>query len=134
MVDTLKYLKKGGRVTPAAAALGSMLHIKPVLMIKGEKLDSFYKALNLKQAKMKMIAQVRNDLENLFKEEYEAGKMVVSVAHTENLAEAEKFKNEIIAAFPKLTFRFVDPLSLSVSCHIGPGSLAIALSINNYLK
>jgi DegV family protein with EDD domain len=134
MVATLKYLKKGGRVTPAAAALGSMLRIKPVLIIKGEKLDSFFKALTLKQAKIKMIDQIKEDCETLFKDEYEKGLMVVSVAHTDNEEEALKFKEEILNALPKLKFRFVDPLSLSVSCHIGPGSLAIAIAINSYLN
>lgn len=134
MVATLKYLKKGGRVTPTAAALGSMLRIKPVLVIKGEKLDSFFKALTLKQAKLKMIDQIREDCETLFKEEYDKGLMVVSVAHTDNEEEALKFKEEILVALPKLKFRFVDPLSLSVSCHIGPGALAIAIAIDSYLN
>ncbi len=134
MVATLKYLKKGGRVTPTAAALGSMLRIKPVLVIKGEKLDSFFKALTLKQAKLKMIDQIRVDCETLFKEEYDKGLMVVSVAHTDNEEEALKFKEEILTSLPKLKFRFVDPLSLSVSCHIGPGALAIAIAIDSYLN
>lgn len=134
MVATLKYLKKGGRVTPTAAALGSMLRIKPVLVIKGEKLDSFFKALTLKQAKLKMIDQIREDCETLFKEEYDKGLMVVSVAHTDNEEEALKFKEEILTSLPKLKFRFVDPLSLSVSCHIGPGALAIAIAIDSYLN
>lgn len=132
VVDTLKYLKKGGRVTPAGAALGTILRIKPVLQIRGKKLDAFFKAMNIKQAKLKMIAQAKQDLENDFKEYYEQGKMVISVAHTQNFEEAEKFKDEIIKMIPGAIVRFVDPLSLSVSCHIGPGSLAIALSIKNY--
>lgn len=134
MVATLKYLKKGGRVTPTAAALGSMLRIKPVLVIKGEKLDSFFKALTFKQAKLKMIDQIREDCDTLFKEEYDKGLMVVSVAHTDNEEEALKFKEEILTSLPKLKFRFVDPLSLSVSCHIGPGALAIAIAIDSYLN
>ena len=132
VVDTLKYLKKGGRVTAAGAALGTILRIKPVLQIRGKKLDAFFKAMNIKQAKLKMIAQAKQDLENDFKEYYEQGKMVISVAHTQNFDEAEKFKDEIIKMIPGAIVRFVDPLSLSVSCHIGPGSLAIALSVKNY--
>ena len=132
VVDTLKYLKKGGRVTPAGAALGTILRIKPVLQIRGKKLDAFFKAMNIKQAKLKMIAQAKIDLETDFKEYYEQGKMVISVAHTQNFEEAEKFKDEIIKMIPGVVVRFVDPLSLSVSCHIGPGSLAIALSVKNY--
>ena len=132
MVDTLKYLKKGGRVTPAGAALGTILRIKPVLQIRGKKLDAFFKAMNIKQAKLKMIAQVKYDLENDFKEYYEKGKMVISIAHTQNFEEAEKFKDDIIKMIPGVIVRFVDPLSLSVSCHIGPGALAIACCIKNY--
>lgn len=132
LVDTLKYLKKGGRVTPAAALLGSMLRIKPVLQIKGFKLDAFFKALNVKQAKLKMIAQLKADLEGEFKEYYEQGKMTISLAHTQNFEEVEKFKNEIAEAIPNVPIRFVDPLSLSVSCHIGPGALACTLCIKNY--
>lgn len=132
VVDTLKYLKKGGRVTAAGAALGTILRIKPVLQIRGKKLDAFFKAMNIKQAKLKMINQAKYDLENDFKEYYEQGKMVISVAHTQNFEEAEKFKDEIIKMIPGAIVRFVDPLSLSVSCHIGPGSLAIALSVKNY--
>ena len=132
VVDTLKYLKKGGRVTAAGAALGTILRIKPVLQIRGKKLDAFFKAMNIKQAKLKMISQAKFDLENDFKEYYEQGKMVISVAHTQNFEEAEKFKDEIIKMIPGAIVRFVDPLSLSVSCHIGPGSLAIALSVKNY--
>ena len=72
--------------------------------------------------------------QTIFKEEYDKGQMIVSVAHTQNEVEALKFKDEIMKEFPKLEFHFVDPLSLSVSCHIGPGALAVALSINSTLK
>ena len=132
VVDTLKYHKKGGRVTPAGAALGTILRIKPVLQIRGKKLDAFFKAMNIKQAKLKMISQIKYDLENDFKEYYEQGKMVISIAHTQNFEEAEKFKDDIIKMIPGVVIRFVDPLSLSVSCHIGPGALAVACVIKNY--
>ena len=132
MVDTLKYLKKGGRVTAAGAALGTILRIKPVLQIRGKKLDAFFKAMNIKQAKIKMISQIKYDLENDFREYYEQGKMTISIAHTQNEEEAEKFKQDIIKMIPGVIVRFVDPLSLSVSCHIGPGALAVACVIKNY--
>ncbi len=132
MVDTLKYLKKGGRVTAAGAALGTILRIKPVLQIRGKKLDAFFKAMNIKQAKLKMISQIKYDLENDFREYYEQGKMTISIAHTQNEEEAEKFKQDIIKMIPGVIVRFVDPLSLSVSCHIGPGALAVACVIKNY--
>lgn len=133
-VSTLKYLKKGGRINPAVAVVGTLLNIKPVLYSRGEQFNKLAMTTSMNQAKKKMMAQIKSELENEFKEEYEKGVMTVSVAHTQNSTEAEKFKQEIIKEFPKLKFRFVDPLSLSVSCHIGPGALAIAMAIDNYLK
>ena len=124
-LDTLKYLKKGGRLTPAAALIGTILKIKPVLQIQGERLDAFKKVHSLKQAKQEMIAAVRRDLETRFAAFRAAGEMSLSIAHTDNAAEAEVFRAELEAAFPDLPVLYVDPLSLSVSCHIGPGALAV---------
>ena len=126
MVDTLKYLKKGGRITPAAAMLGTVLKLKPVLQIQGEKLDAYAKVRGQKQAKKTMIEAMKKDLENRFAEERKAGLMELAIAHTNNYAEAEIFKAELQNAFPDVPIRHVDPLSLSVSCHIGPGALACA--------
>lgn len=128
-VNTLKYLKKGGRLTPAAAAIGTLLKIKPVLQIQGERLDKFAQVRKMSDAKTTMINALRHDLETRFKSEYEQGKMTVSVAHTQCLEESLKFKEEILKEFPNVEFTFVDPLSLSVAVHIGPGALAIATSI-----
>ena len=127
-LDTLKYLKKGGRLTPAAALVGTLLRIKPVLQIQGEKLDAFKKVHTLKQAKEVMIAAVKHDLETRFAAFVEAGEMTVAVAHTANDGEAAIFLEELRAAFPRCKVTFCDPLSLSVSCHIGPGALAVACS------
>ena len=124
-LDTLKYLQKGGRLTPAAALIGSILRIKPVLQIQGEKLDAFRKVHSLKQAKAEMTAAIRNDLATRFRKYTERGEMTLSIAHTHNEGEAELFKKELSAYFPTLPITFVDPLSLSVSCHIGPGALAV---------
>ena len=126
MVDTLKYLKKGGRITPAAAMLGTVLKLKPVLTIQGEKLDAYAKVRGQKQAKKTMIEAMKKDMEERFSEERKAGLMELAVAHTNNFAEAESFKAELQNVFPDVPLRFVDPLSLSVSCHIGPGALAVA--------
>ena len=126
MVDTLKYLKKGGRITPAAAMLGTVLKLKPVLTIQGEKLDAYAKVRGQKQAKKTMIEAMKKDMEERFAEERKAGLMELAVAHTNNFAEAESFKAELQNVFPDVSLRFVDPLSLSVSCHIGPGALAVA--------
>ncbi|MBR1890143.1 MAG: DegV family protein [Clostridia bacterium] len=127
MVDTLKYLKQGGRVTPTAAAIAAVLNVKPVLQIQGGKLDSFAKVLNVKSAKMKMIEAARKDLQTRFADLVRRGKMRVSVAHTQNEEMAKSFKEEIMKALPEVEFAYLDPLPLSIATHIGPKSLAIAL-------
>ena len=127
MVDTLSYLKKGGRVTPAAAAIGTVLRIKPVLQIQGEKLDAYAKVKTLKQAKMTMIKAVRRDFEFRFHDP-DGERFHMQVAYTEDDTEAMLFKEELEQEFPGHTIDIVDPLSLSVSCHIGPGALAVAIS------
>lgn len=126
MVDTLYYLKKGGRITPAAAALGTLLKLKPVLQIQGEKLDAFAKARTVKQAKNIMIEAVKNDFVNRFHDP-DGEHMHVAMAYTHDLEAAEKFKREVEAAFPGRDIH-MDPLSLSISCHIGPGALAVTCS------
>ena len=130
MVNTLKYLKKGGRLTPAVAAIGTLLKIKPVLQIQGFKLDQYAKVRKLADAKTTMINALKKDFETRFKDLVNAGKMTIALAHTENLEEAEKFKAELHEAFPNIEITFTDPLSLSVSCHIGPGALACACMLN----
>ncbi|MBP3487674.1 MAG: DegV family protein [Roseburia sp.] len=126
MVDTLYYLKKGGRITPAAAALGTLLKLKPVLQIQGEKLDAFAKARTVKQAKNIMIEAVKNDFVNRFHDP-DGEHMHVAMAYTHDLEAAEEFKREVEAAFPGRDIH-MDPLSLSISCHIGPGALAVTCS------
>ena len=124
IVDTLKYLKKGGRITPAAAALGTMLRLKPVLQIHGEKLDAFAKVRTMNAAKHTMIDAIRSDLENRF-----AGQpMRIDVAHTNNKEAALEFVKELEAEFPGYQIQRVDELSLSLACHIGDGCLAVACS------
>ncbi len=126
-LDTLKYLKKGGRITPAAAALGTLLRLKPVLTVQGEKLDAFAKARTMKQAKSIMVAAITKDLEERFDDR--TGKNVhLAVAHTDNQEEADEFAKELRELFPATGEIVIAPLSLSVSCHIGPGSLAVACS------
>ena len=126
-LDTLKYLKKGGRITPAAAALGTLLRLKPVLTVQGEKLDAFAKARTMKQAKSMMVAAITKDLEERVGDR--TGKNVhLAVAHTDNQEEADEFAKELRELFPATGEIVIAPLSLSVSCHIGPGSLAVACS------
>ena len=121
-VDTLKYLKKGGRVTPAAAALGTVLNLKPVLQIQGEKLDAFSKVRGWKAAKRTMLKAIEKDLEERFSEVRED--MVLGMAYTCSKEEAQEWKQEISEKFPG--YEIVEgPLSLSVACHIGPGAMAV---------
>ena len=125
MIDTLYYLKKGGRITPAAAALGTLLRLKPVLQIQGDKLDAFAKARTVNQAKSIMINAVKSDIEKRFGGISPDNQIYLAIAHTENEEAACIFKEELDAQFPDYPITDVDSLSLSVSCHIGPGSLAV---------
>lgn len=123
-LDTLEYLKRGGRITPAAALLGSFLRIKPVLTIQGEKLDAFAKARTTKQAKTMMITAAKKDMEERFGDP-KGIHTNISVVHSHNEAAALEFKQELKEIFPETGEIYVDHLSLSISCHIGPGALAI---------
>lgn len=124
MLDTLYYLKKGGRITPAAAAIGTMLKLKPVLQIQGEKLDAFAKARTANQGKSIMMTAIRNDMETRFGGAT-ADNIWLEVAYTKNLDAAEQLVEELRGEFPGFDI-VCNPLSLSVACHIGPGALAIA--------
>lgn len=131
MLDTLFYLKKGGRITPAAAALGTLLKLKPVLQIQGEKLDAFAKARTKSAGKSMMLQAIKNDIENRFGGFDESAKKRVTlhIAYTKDAEEAELWKQEVMEAFPEFRLR-MSPLSLSVACHIGPGALALACTRN----
>ena len=123
-VDTLKYLKKGGRITSTAAALGTLLKIKPVLIILGKKLDAFSKARTMKQAKSIMISAIQKELKERLGDEL-CQNTHLEIAHTQNEEAALALSGELKELFPKADI-YVDHLSLSVACHIGPGALAIA--------
>ena len=125
-VDTLEYLKKGGRLTPAVAAIGSLLKIKPVLSIYGEKLDKYSMARTMKAAKQTMIDALKKDMKDVLHTD-NLDDVVISVAHTQNQEAAEKFREELLQEFPGKEI-WIDPLSLSVSCHIGPGALACTVT------
>ena len=124
MVDTLEYLKKGGRITPTAAMIGTVLKLKPVLQLQGEKLDSFAKARSQKLAKKIMTDAMLIDLEERFKEATARGDMRMGVCHTANEEEAALFAKELEQAFPGAEIE-IESLPLSIACHIGPGTLAI---------
>lgn len=130
MLDTLYYLKKGGRITPAAAALGTLLKLKPVLQIQGEKLDAFAKARTKNQGKSIMMTAIENDIKNRFGGLAEDGQepgVRLQIAYTKDIEAAELLKEELAQKFPGYEIH-MDPLSLSIACHIGPGSLAIAVT------
>ena len=130
MLSTLKYLKKGGRITPAAAALGTLLKIKPVLTIQGDKLDKFAQVISTKQGKNKMLDQISKEIETRFKDINEQGKLKVYMAYTKDLDKVIEFKKEADEILKKynLEVELINPLSLSVACHIGDGAIAIACS------
>lgn len=125
-VTTLKYLKKGGRITPAAAMLGTLLQIKPVLTIQGEKLDAFSKARTLKQGKTIMMTALKKDLETRFHDP-EARHTWLEIAYTCSDEMAQEFKETVAESYPDANICMA-PLSLSIACHIGSGCLAVACS------
>jgi len=144
-VDTLKYLKKGGRITPAAAAIGTLLSIKPILKVSGGggKLDAYAKVIAMKQAKAKIIMAVRKEIEEKYSEELKNGQVYIAMAHSMsdiNAKELIDFKQEVEQAFPECKLYCCDPLPLFVACHTGPSSLAAGYFVDrtgiikNYLN
>lgn len=127
MIDTLEYLKKGGRLTPAAAAIGTLLRIKPVLQIQGEKLDSFAKTRTVQGGKDIILKAIKNDMETRFGCTDKCHNVHLEMAYTYDTEAAEQFKKEAEEFFPGYEI-ILRPLSLSVACHIGPGALAMAVS------
>lgn len=124
MLDTLYYLKKGGRITPAAAAVGTLLKLKPVLQIQGDKLDAFAKARTTTQGKSVMTSAIKNDMINRFGGDKEEN-IWLQIAHTDSEEAALVFRDELLKVFPGFDIHLA-PLSLSIACHIGPGALAVA--------
>ena len=128
MVDTLKYLKKGGRITPAAALLGSALNLKPILQIQGDKLDAYKKVRGVKAAKKNMLEAMKKDVEGRFSDYVTKGQLKLHVAYTTDEETARQWKEEVQSVIPDIAISRMDPLSFSVTCHTGPGVLAIAAS------
>lgn len=124
-LQTLYYLKKGGRITPAAAALGTLLKLKPVLQIQGEKLDAFSKCRTLKQAKQTMINAIQDDCKKRFGSSEKGENMYIEIAYSGEPDEGKLFYDEVKELYPEHDI-VMNPLSLSVSCHIGPGAVALA--------
>ena len=128
MVDTLKYLKKGGRITPAAALLGSALNLKPILQNQGDKLDAYKKVRGVKAAKKNMLEAMKKDVEGRFSDYVAKGQLKLHVAYTTDEETARQWKEEVQSVFPDIVISRMDSLSFSVTCHTGPGVLAIAAS------
>ena len=128
MVDTLKYLRKGGRVTPAGAALGALLNIKPVLTIQGGKLDAFSRCRGIKQARKIMVDAVDKDLRERFTDAFLNKQVHLYAVHTRNFEAVEELRNELAERYPGIPVDTAE-LSLSVSCHIGPGALAVGIDV-----
>ncbi len=132
MMDTLYYLKKGGRITPAAAAVGTLLKIKPVLTIQGEKLDAYSKARTPALGRKIMIEAIKKDIDRRFGglNDDACKRVSLQMAYTKDVDKALDFRQEVMEAFPGFDEPVMQPLSLSVACHIGPGALAVACTQN----
>ncbi len=126
MVDTLKYLKKGGRISAAAAAIGTLLKIKPVLTIQGGVIESFAKARTVKQAKEIMLQAISDDMKNKFSD-VDGSKSRITIVHTDSDEQAQEYSKEILSRFPKIEGVDVQELSLSIATHTGPGVIAITI-------
>lgn len=127
-VDTMKYLKRGGRITPAAAMIGGILKIKPILQIHGQTLDKYALARSMMKAKETMKAAIKQDLETRYAKYHEKGEMILCMAYTGDRAEAELYCEELKKDFPNMPIHFRAPLPLSISCHIGPKALALGVA------
>ena len=123
-IDTMKYLKKGGRVTPAAAGIATVLGIKPVLLIKGGKLDSFAKVRGMKAAQDIMIEALKTELEGPFKRLRKEGKVALGIAYTGDQSITKEIEKRMEEEFSDLDI-VKNPLSLSVACHTGEGALGV---------
>lgn len=127
-VDTLKYLLRGGRVTPAGAALGSVFHIKPVLKIEGGKLDAKAKVIGMRKARNSMIDFIREDLQTKFKD-IPLDSIYFAMAYTGDITEALDYRRQVSQALSIPEEEIIlDPLSLSVGVHIGKGALALTMA------
>ena len=125
-LESMKYLKKGGRISPAAAAIGGILKLRPVLLLNGGQLGKFALPRTLAKAKETMINAVLDDLNGKFKEFFDKGEMKLCIAHANNPQDAELLKAEVQKRIPNLEIVFTDAISLSIACHTGPGALVLA--------
>lgn len=126
-VETLEYLKKGGRITPTIAAIGTMLNIKPVLKLDTGVLDDYRKCRGMKKARREMLEAMKRDLEITFREEYENDEVYLLAASSADETTTKEWIEEIQEFFPGMGI-LIDKLSLGISCHTGEGALGIGCS------
>lgn len=129
-VDTLEYLKKGGRITAAAAALGSVFQVKPILTIQGDKLDAFAKVRGMKKCRHRMAEALQEDLDTRFRNVDRKRLILATAGAGLTEEEAEAWKNEIAEAFPGIEV-YYNPLSFSISTHVGPGAIGAGICVKN---
>ena len=126
-VETLEYLKKGGRISPATAAIGTLLNIKPVLQLDVGVLESFCKCRGMKKARKDMLAAIKNDMETKYGEYYNKGEVYLLAASSAEEAVTKEWVEEIKAYFPGMDV-LCDDLSLGICCHTGMGALGVGCS------
>lgn len=126
-VETLEYLKRGGRITPATAAIGTLLQIKPVLLLDTHNLDAIKKCHGFIKAKHFMLETLKHDLETRFKKQADAGEIHLMAATSATEEAKQEWLGEIRAAFPGMDILYSD-LSLGICCHTGPGALGVGVS------
>lgn len=125
-VDSMEYLKKGGRVTPAAAAFASVLNLKPILTIQGDKLDTYAKARGMKQAEEKMIEAIKQDKLTRFADVPDHQLRIETAGTFENEEKSEQWRQLVQNAFPSIPVSYVD-LPCSIACHVGINAAGTAI-------
>ena len=125
-VDSMEYLKKGGRVTPAAAAFASVLNLKPILTIQGDKLDTYAKARGMKQAEEKMIEAIKQDRLTRFADVPDHQLRIETAGTFENEEKSEQWRQLVQSAFPSIPVSYVD-LPCSIACHVGINAVGTAI-------
>lgn len=127
-VDSMEYLKKGGRVTPAAATLATVLNLKPVLTIQGDKLDAFAKVRGMKLAEAKMLEALKKDRTERFADVPDSRLLVETAGTLESAEQAEAWRQQVQAEFPFAKVSYAS-LPCSIACHVGVNSVAAAMTV-----
>lgn len=126
-VETLEFLKKGGRITPATAAIGTVLNIKPILKLGVKNLDTYAKCRGMKKARREMLEAIKNDIDTIYRDYYDRGELYLLAASSADNETTEDWVQEIKEFFPGMDVLSGD-LALSICCHTGPGGLGVGFS------